>query len=901
LRKAAGDKAKLAGQHEGSKGQIVRGASSIFPLRILVLEDAPADAELMIHELRKAGWEVQWRQTQTENAFVAGLDPPPEVILADYTVPGFGAPQALAVLNARELSIPLIVVTGSVTDEAAVECMKLGAADYLLKDRLARLPEAVAQALEKERLRREQERSDRTLRESERLKDAIIRSALDCLVSIDHEGRILEFNPAAEQTFGYKRADVLGKPMAELLIPPRMREAHRRGFDRLLTTGEGPILGKRVELSGMRADGSEFPIELTVTAAGSWDRPVLTAYIRDITERRRAENSIQRLNRVYAMLSGINSLIVRVRDRQELFKEACRIAVEHGKFGIATIGLFDPATLEVTPSAWAGIDAAVVASMGTTAKQDAQSGHGATGRAIRERRPVFTNDLAAEPSVGSKRRQVIKHGYRSVISLPLMLEDTVFGVFTLFTKEKNFFNGEEVKLLSELAGDISFALEHITKEEKLNYLVYYDALTGLPNRALFHEHLSNQLRIAEQKKTKLAIALIDVKRFRFINESLGRHAGDTLLREFAARTKNAWPDSANLAHAFADCFAGLLSDLADEAGIVHALKRLTDELATPFTIEGRDLSLTVTAGIAVFPADGKDADVLFRNAEAALKKAKVSGERYLFYQPLMNAAVAETLVLENKLRAGLEKTQFVLHYQPKIDLVAGAIRGVEALIRWNDPDTGLVPPGHFIPLLEESGMILDVGRWALCTALQTHCLWSRQGIPAPRVAVNVSAIQLRQKDFLDVIRAVIEESGAAPNALELEITESLIMEDIDGNIRKLRAVRDMGVTIAIDDFGTGYSSLAYLAKLPVNTLKIDRSFIVTMTDNPDSMTIVSTIISLAHALNLKVVAEGVELDEQSRLLKLLKCDEMQGYLLSRPLPAFEIESMLRSGLVNKAQ
>jgi PAS domain S-box-containing protein len=276
LRKAAGDKAKLAGQHEGSKGQIVRGASSIFPLRILVLEDAPADAELMIHELRKAGWEVQWRQTQTENAFVAGLDPPPEVILADYTVPGFGAPQALAVLNARELSIPLIVVTGSVTDEAAVECMKLGAADYLLKDRLARLPEAVAQALEKERLRREQERSDRTLRESERLKDAIIRSALDCLVSIDHEGRILEFNPAAEQTFGYKRADVLGKPMAELLIPPRMREAHRRGFDRLLTTGEGPILGKRVELSGMRADGSEFPIELTVTAAGSWDRPVLT-------------------------------------------------------------------------------------------------------------------------------------------------------------------------------------------------------------------------------------------------------------------------------------------------------------------------------------------------------------------------------------------------------------------------------------------------------------------------------------------------------------------------------------------------------------------------------------------------------------------------------------------------
>jgi diguanylate cyclase len=259
----------------------------------------------------------------------------------------------------------------------------------------------------------------------------------------------------------------------------------------------------------------------------------------------------------------------------------------------------------------------------------------------------------------------------------------------------------------------------------------------------------------------------------------------------------------------------------------------------------------------------------------------------------MTARVAETLTLENKLRLALEKGEFVLHYQPKVDLETGAIVGVEALIRWQSPDKGLVPPLHFIPLLEETGLILPVGRWALTRGARDHRSWVEQRLQPPRVAINVSAMQLRQRDFVRVVEDAIID-GVAPTAIDLEITESLVMEDIKENIEKLKAIRELGVNIAVDDFGTGYSSLGYLAQLPVQSLKIDRSFIVKIGRDPNAMTLVSTIISLAHSLHLKVIAEGVETEEQAKFLRLLRCDQMQGYLFSKPLPLAEITALLRN-------
>jgi diguanylate cyclase (GGDEF)-like protein/PAS domain S-box-containing protein len=1198
------------------------------------------------------------------------------------------------------------------------------------------------------------------LRRSESLKGAILETSLDCVITIDQEGRIIEFNPAAEATFGFTRGQALGKIMVDLIVPPRLRDAHRRGFAHYLATGKAPLLGKRVELEAIRADGTEFPIELAITATGGTSAPLFTGFIRDITaqkraadelreserrfsnllgniemislmldtnahitycndyllrltgwaraevvgrdwfelfippeaadmksayaallanhpaswhheneiltrsgerrlirwnnsvlrsaagevigtasigeditEQKRAEVRIKRLNRVYAVLSGINTLIVRARDSEELFREACRIAVEDGQFGMAWIGRFDPATLDVTPVAWAGLEAQdYIGTAKATARADLPQGQGVLGRAIRELRPVFDNDISidtgvgnvrraealrrgyrslivlplivqgaaagnlslfareptffdeeelrlltelagdisfalenlgrqqklgklsriravssginaaitrvkdrqglleatcniaveqaglplawigmldpstrnlkaaamagtleygkllapsidsgipagqgtngrafregnsvvdnnmtANPSMGYARSEGLKHGIQSAMSLPLVVEGAPVGVMGLYAKEKDFFDGEEISLLTEVAGNVSFALENISKQQKLEklarirmvsseinaasvrirerdallketcrivsqhgkfemiwisaidheqleliawsgfseetargvdwanisaskgtlgealqnakpsvrndiegelpggklrqealirgcrsslalplvvddrvaalivlfaqgtgffdaeelallnelaadvsfalqaiekqkkleYLSYYDVLTGLANRTLFLERVAPYTRSAASGGHKLALYLIDLERFKNINDTLGRPAGDALLKQVADwLTRHLGMGDANLvARVGADQFAVVLPEARQEADVASLLdKTMAAFLDHSFRLDDAVFRIAAKAGIALFPEDGADADTLFKHAEAALKKAKASGDRYLFYTQKMTDAVAGRLNLENQLRQALDNGEFVLHYQPKVNLVSGKLTSVEALIRWNDPRTGLVPPGRFIPILEETGLIHEVGRWALRKAVEDYLRWRAAGLPAVRIAVNVSPLQLRNRGFAAEIAQVVSRDAHAAPGLELEITESLIMEDVKHTIASLQAIRAMGVTIAIDDFGTGFSSLSYLSKLPVDTLKIDRSFVVGMTAGPDGLALVSTIINLAHSLNLKVVAEGVETQEQSGLLRLLRCDEMQGFLFSKPLP-----------------
>jgi len=617
------------------------------------------------------------------------------------------------------------------------------------------------------------------------------------------------------------------------------------------------------------------------------------ALTEEITERKRAEEKIKRLNRMYAVLSGINTTIVRIHDRQELFPEACRIAVVHGEFKMAWIGLLDPSGVDITPVAKAGFDEGYLDQIRLTARDDVPDSCPLVARALREKTPVVCNDIGTDPLMARWREAALQRGYLSLMVFPLHMGDKMTGLLALYASEKDFFDAEEMRLLAEIAGDISFALEYIEKEARLNYLAYYDVVTGLPNRALFHDRLHQHLLAASENNSKVALLLFDLEQFRVINETLGRQAGDALLKQVAERLRGAGLDANHLARTGSNRFAVVLDHLQKETDIAHMLERcINDSLRQPFVLEGTELRLSAKAGIALFPADGADADSLLRNAAAALEKAKLSGDKYLFYTPEINARVAEKLSLENKLRQAVEKEEFVLHYQPKVDLEKRAIVGVEALIRWQSPELGLVPPLRFIPLLEETGMILEVGAWALRRAVLDHRHWMEMGLAAPRIAVNVSTIQLRQREFIDVLRAVIVEDGSA-SGIDLEITESLIMDNVQDNITKLQTIRDMGIGIAIDDFGTGYSSLAYLAKLPVQTLKIDRAFIITMLKDPNVMTLVSTMISLAHSLGMKVVAEGVDEEEQASTLCLLKCDEMQGYLFSPAVPAEQIERFLR--------
>jgi len=857
-------------------------------LRILVAEDVPADAELEIRELKRAGLRVAHRIVETEEAFREALrEFLPEIILSDFSMPQFDGMFALAL--ARELApdVPFIFVSGTIGEEYAIRALKNGATDYVLKNNLVRLPAVVERALQDAEARVARKRAE----QDQRRLAAIVENSYDAIISRDLDRKIMSWNTAAERMFGYTAAEVIGRD-ASIIIPPEseVEAAQKRA---LLQQGRPIPLFDSVRLTkdGRRIDVSvgQSPIN---DASGKMIGASLVFH--DISERKSHELKIARLSRIHAVLSGINSAIVRIRDRQQLFEEACRIAVEHGNFGLAWIGLYDPATLDVTPVAWAGLGSDEMKRTKATARADVPQGQGVLGRAILERKPMFDNNISVEASVGGRRRQeALRLGYRSLIVLPLFAEGAVAGILALFAKEPNFFDEEEIKLLTELAGDISFSLEHIGKEEKLNYLAYYDVLTGLPNRALFNDRLEQRVTTAHRDQRKFSVMMVDIERFRHINETLGRQAGDDLLRQVAERLKGVLGETDVLAHVSGDYFA--IATRCAEAGedVAHVLNRiLTGISGEPFRVGSDELRIAPRAGIALYPADGADADALLKNAEAALKNAKTTGNQYQFYASQMNARVAEQLRLENDLRRAVLEEQFVLHYQPRLDLLTGHIIGLEALIRWNHPQRGLVAPGEFIPILENTGLILEVGRWALKRAAHDHAVWRAAGVKPPRIAVNVSAFQLRRNEFVEDVRTALSESGDSGEQVDIEITESMLMEDIGGNIEKLKALQATGLQVALDDFGTGYSSLSYLARLPINSLKIDRSFITQMPKSPEQMAIVSTVISLARALNLKVVAEGVETEEQANLLRLLRCDEVQGYLFGRPQPPEQIEALL---------
>jgi len=428
-------------------------------------------------------------------------------------------------------------------------------------------------------------------------------------------------------------------------------------------------------------------------------------------------------------------------------------------------------------------------------------------------------------------------------------------------------------------------------ETRLQFLAQHDALTQLPNRAQFQDRCQDALLRAQRHGKPVGVVCIDLDRFKTVNDSLGHAMGDRLLQMVAERLRDCVREVDTVARTGGDEFVILLDEMASSRDAAMVSDKLLGVLSKPFTLDEHELVISASIGVSCHPEDGSDSQALLKNADAAMHHAKEQGRNTCrFFSADMNAHALETFVLTGQMRQALERNELLLHYQPRIGVVSGRIAALEALICWQHPERGLMFPVRFIPLLEETGMILEVGRWAIRQALADYREWHARGWQPPRIAVNVLPIQLRQKNFVDMVGEAIMESPR--HGLDLIITESLFMGDIEGNIGKLRLLKDMGVNVAIGAFGTGHSPLAHLAKLPASALQIDRSFIVSMMSDPDSMTIVSTIISLAHALNLKVIAEGVDSEEQAKFLRLLKCDEIQGDLISKPVPAENIPSML---------
>ena len=608
--------------------------------------------------------------------------------------------------------------------------------------------------------------------------------------------------------------------------------------------------------------------------AADLDREHLRLMVDQLLEKTGAleaqQQRIERMNRTLATLSAINALIVRADDRQALLDEACRIAVEKGGFRLAAIGLADRSR---------------------SLSLAARAGEGSPERELERLK------IGSQAIVWNDRES------GSFVALPLIVNDEPAGVLLLYARVRDFFDEEEMRLLHELAGDISFALHHLGQKAQMDYLAYHDSLTDLPNRRLFTDRMTQALNAARRERRFAAAVFLDVERFRMVNETFGRKAGDDLLRTIAVRLRGAAREQDTVARIGADHFAIAVAPFERPGDTTHWLiDRFDQAFAQPIAVDGIELRVALRAGVAVFPADGESTESLCANAETALNKARQANQRYLFYAPEMNARVAESLAMENRLRRALEEGRLALHYQPKIDVKTGAVAGLEALIRWTDPELGTVPPARFVGLLEETGMILAAGRWALRQAAADIRHWQSLGIGVPRVAVNVSAIQLRQKDFVDSVLEAIslgeELRGRAQPMIDLEITESVLVEDIEESTRKLQTLRRAGVEVSVDDFGTGYCSLSYLARLPVDTLKIDRSFVVRMGDAGYPRNIVAMIVSLAHTLGLKVIAEGVEDDAQVHLLKELGCDQIQGFYVSMPVPAQQIEQMLRPDVDN---
>ena len=742
---------------------------------------------------------------------------------------------------------------------------------------------------------RKAKQAEKTLRELRERVQSIMHTLPDVVWSVAVPSReVLYVSPAFTEVFGYPRRVARQVAWDDLAIK-KDRARLRAAWEAALASGAFEA-EYRVRTGSGERRWVHSRGRTVRDAGGKVIR--MDGISRDVTERRLQDRKIAQLSRIGALLGGITRILTRVCTREELFREACRIAVQDGCFGIAWIGELDRAAGRIKVAAHHGFETGMPLDFDLPEAGSSDYRCNTTFRALLEKRPAYVNDIAAEEPRNVTRRMALKAGYRSVISLPLLAGEALEGVMFAYAREPGFFDEAEVGLLTEFARSIGVALAHIDRKEKLRYLAQYDVLTGLPNRALFQERLDGLLGEARRSGAHTALVIADIKRFRSLNETFGRAAGDALLRELAQRLRAALPDPDAVARVSSDSFALVLpaTPATLEAGDINALleRYRVAVLGKPFMIDGKEIRVAMTAGVAVSPTDGADAEALFRNAEAAQLRAAERGEPMLFYRREMNAQVAETLLLENKLRSAIDRGELELHYQPKRAVLGGRITGLEALMRWRDPESGLVSPARFIPILEETGMILEAGSWAMRQALAGAQRWpSPDGRPL-RIAVNVSPIQLRQRDFVRMVRKAMESVPGAPARLDLEITESTIMEDLDENVKKLAAIREMGVDIAVDDFGTGYSSLGYLAKLPVNALKIDRSFVATMTSDAHSMTLVSTIITLARALDLKVIAEGVETEDQAKFLQLLKCDELQGYLISRPVPASQVPALLEA-------
>ncbi len=679
-------------------------------------------------------------------------------------------------------------------------------------------------------------------RAAEAALDTMMASLPDALIIADERGRVRKLNPRAEHLFGYAAAEALDEPVDGLLSEPYARRLRER-WKTYVAEGTGDLLVSGREVLGRCKDGGVIPMEMSVAQLERDGERRFVVVLHDISARKRA---LARLDVAEKVLECTMEGVM-VTDRR-----GTMLWVNQGFTNIS--GYPRDEVL--------GQKAAMLKS----GLQNAEFYHAMWAR-IRE-----NGEWQGE--IWNRRKD--GEAFPEWLTIKAITDPS--GQVTRY-----------VGVFSDIS-------KHKRAEETIRTLTYYDAVTRLPNRYLLMDRLDQALERAPRSGRRLALVMIGLNRFKQINETLGHQVGDVVLRTVADRLGMSLRGHDTVARLRGDTFCCLLTDLAQDHDAHLVISRLLESFSTSFEVDGHELFITAKVGISVYPVDGTDPEDLAQKAETAMNRSKeLADNSYQFYTPEMHANSVERLRLETELRKAVARDEFVVYYQPKIETASGRVVGAEALVRWRHRELGMISPADFIPIAEETGLIVPIGNWVMNHVCQQLRQWRDVGQPVVQVAVNLSAHQFRQPDLVDRVVEALETHGIPPDLLELELTESAVMHHAEATIETLMQLHGHGVRLAIDDFGTGYSSLSYLKKFPLHKLKIDRSFVMDIDTNPASAEIVGAIVAMGHSLNLQIVAEGVENDAQLDVLRGLKCDEIQGFYYSRPIPADTFAGILRLG------
>jgi len=817
----------------------------------------------------------------------------------------------------------------------------------------------------------------------------LLEAAPDAMVVVNQGGEIVLLNVQAEKQFGYRRDELVGQKVKNI-IPQGFAERLIADGTRSAADALAQQIGTGIELSGRRRDGSEFPIEIMLSPLESAEGILVTAAIRDISLRKKAERHLAQMEsrrqlvedalreseeRYRMLLDGVQDYAIFMMDpRGQVVSWNAGAERIKGYTADQIIGhsfscFFPPEDIERgRPEEVLRITAAsgrheeqgmrvrkdgsqFLASVTFTALHDPAGnlrGFSEISHDLRESKESeakYRGLLEAAPDamvvvnqrgeitllnvqaekqfgyrrdelVGQKVKNIIPEGFAerliadSLRSAEDALAQQIGTGIELNGKRKDGSEFPIEIMLSPLESAegilVTAAIRDITTRKKAEaqmiHASEHDFLTGLPNRMLLNDRVNQAIRLSERYRRKLAVLFLDLDGFKHINDSLGHPAGDKLLQSVAKRLVDCVRGSDTVSRQGGDEFVVLLLEQEHLEDAAMTVRRMLQAVAEAHSIDQHDLHVTSCVGVSVYPNDGLDAETLIKNADTAMYQAKENGpQTYQFFKSAMNVRAVERQGIEESLRRALERKEFALHYQPKINLRTGETAGAEALIRWTHPTRGRVSPAQFIPVAEDCGLILPIGNWVLREACQQARAWLDAGLPLGTMAVNISAMQLRDKNFLEGVFAILKDTGLDPRSLELELTESILMKHAESTASILKSLRSSGVQLAVDDFGTGYSSLSYLRKFPIDALKIDQSFVRQITTIPDETIIVEAVISMGRSLKLRVVAEGVETQEQLAFLQAHQCDEAQGYYFSRPLLPHQFANMLENQLAGSRE